>query len=75
MTVQVTNFGGSGMAHVKSFHVRVVDATHEDPNAHRDLFVNALMSPKGSHGNRTVAVLAKIFKEYQGVQRCETSIV
>lgn len=64
--VHVHNFGGAGMRDVKTLCTRVVDATEQDPNAHRDLFVVTLPSAKGEQGNRTVAVLAKIYKEYAG---------
>lgn len=66
--VQVNNFGGAGMRDVKTLCTRVVDASEQDPNAHRDLFVVTIPSAKGQHGNRTVAVLAKFYKEYVGMQ-------
>ena len=65
--VHVNNFGGAGMRDVKSLCTRVVDASEQDPNAHRDLFVVTMPSAKGEHGNRTVAVLAKLYKEYVGM--------
>lgn len=68
IVVQINNFGGSGMRDVKTLCTRVVDATEEDPNAHRDLFVLKMPSGKGEHGNRSIATLAKIYKEYFGVQ-------
>lgn len=68
--VHVNNFGGSGMRDVKSLCTRVVDASEHDPNAHRDLFVVTVPSAKAEHGNRTVAVLAKIYKEYVGMSVC-----
>ena len=71
--VHVTNFGGSGMRDVKSLFTRVVDATAQDPIAHRDLFVLSLPSAKGAHSNRTVAVLAKLYKEYAGAPRSHLS--
>jgi hypothetical protein len=64
--VHVNNFGGAGMRDVKTLCTRVVDATEQDPNAHRDLFIVNLPSGKGEHSKRTVAVLAKIYKEYVG---------
>eukprot|EP00892_Ulva_mutabilis_P001149 jgi/Ulvmu1/11034/UM007_0215.1 len=63
ITVQVTNFGGAGMANAKALAARVVDATNADPVRHRDLFVTVLRNGKGEHGNRMIAVLAKVHKE------------
>jgi hypothetical protein len=58
------------MRDVKTLCTRVVDATAQDPNEHRDLFIVNLPSGKGEHSNRTVAVLAKIYKEYSGTCKC-----
>lgn len=66
ITVQVTNFGGAGMANARALAVRVADATDADPIRHRDLFVSVLQNGKGAHGNRTVAVLAQVYKENTG---------
>jgi hypothetical protein len=66
MLVLVTSFGGAGMRDVKALHARVVDASAPDPNAHRDLFLASLPSAKGAHSNRSIAVLAKLYKETLG---------
>ena len=67
VSVQVTNFGGAGMANVQALAVRVVDASEADPIRHRDLFVSVLRNGKGEHGNRSIAVLAKVYKENTGM--------
>lgn len=66
ITVQATNFGGAGMGNVRALAVRVADATADDPIRHRDLFVSVLQNGKGEHSNRTIAVLAKVYKENVG---------
>lgn len=66
ITVQVTNFAGAGMGNARALAVRVADATADDPTRHRDLFVSVLQNSKGEHSNRTIAVLAKVYKENVG---------
>jgi hypothetical protein len=66
-TILVSNFSGGGMANVRRFCARVVDATAADPVAMRDIAVFIIPNAKGAHANRSVAAVAIVYKETTGM--------
>jgi hypothetical protein len=66
-TVLVSNLSSGGMVNVRRLCARLVDATAADPTAMRDIAVYIIPNAKGANDNRSVAAVAKVYKETTGV--------